>query len=840
MAKKSLGHVGTWAEEAEREEAERKDQEAKEALAGNKQKKKKNQTFTISEITRGQYVGPGGRSRPLPDARGFLADDRNSLHAGPTDRSEDQSHGTGLRSFDRRLPDRAPSYNNRDPPPRSNAPLTEKSGYSYEDADRKPTREREIIPSRADQVDDWGSAKRFVASAPRENYDRRQVIESQGERRRFQFQDRTASVLESQPPSYEDHNETKNKLGELPQQQTRVRSDPFAGARPRELVLAEKKPELPDFKASKDKDKAAIAKDVVIGKDKEKDVRPSSSSSRSGRPPTPDVKASRGPDVEFQTASKPKVDPFGDAKPREVLLEERGLDWRKIDLELEHRSVVRSVFLEYPAPARSPNRSESEEEKKLKEEISALEKLVKNHNDGDGRKAVDGIGHIDIEHMDNLRMQLTQKESQLRELTLELDDKVRFSQKVDRPGSRSGRSDYARKPGLVSERLDISRGYAPERPVSLSGCGEMSREYDGERSSFSSRDGDMSRGFEPERQGSFAGHGGMVGGYDRLDVTGSGFDRPATRSGPDDFIGGYDINRSDFHSGRGGYSPGYDADRSGPHSGYTEFFQGNGSERPSSHSGHIDVTRGYNSERPDSRSRHGSIPRGYDSERPGSGSWRGDARGYDSERPGSDSWHNDARQYESPRPASNSGRGDTVRGFNPERTVSLPGRENLLRGYDIERPGMHAGFNESPKRSVFERLGPQPGHRELARLHDAGGPRSRPGSVDSYKGFDETVGWHSGNEETGRHYEVGRSHAPYESGRMGPWAGRSDTRRGYESYRGPEGRSDDEYISDKGGRFGQQDFNRRGNFREQDYHRRGNYGLHNKFDQVRGIRLIHR
>jgi hypothetical protein len=39
--------------------------------------------------------------------------------------------------------------------------------------------------------------------------------------------------------------------------------------------------------------------------------------------------------------ARPKVNPFGDAKPREVILQEKGKDWRKIDLELEHRRIDR-------------------------------------------------------------------------------------------------------------------------------------------------------------------------------------------------------------------------------------------------------------------------------------------------------------------------------------------------------------------------------------------------------------------------------------------------------------------------------------------------------------------
>ena len=42
---------------------------------------------------------------------------------------------------------------------------------------------------------------------------------------------------------------------------------------------------------------------------------------------------------------KQKTNPFGSARPREVVLQERGIDWRKLDQDLIPLSNIRCLFL---------------------------------------------------------------------------------------------------------------------------------------------------------------------------------------------------------------------------------------------------------------------------------------------------------------------------------------------------------------------------------------------------------------------------------------------------------------------------------------------------------------
>ncbi|GAV87008.1 Lipase_GDSL domain-containing protein/eIF-4B domain-containing protein, partial [Cephalotus follicularis] len=241
------------------------------------------------------------------------------------------------------------------------------------------------------------------------------------------------------------------------------RGNPFGSARPREEVLAEKGL---DWKKL----------DLEI-EAKKTTSRPTSA--HSSRPSSAQSGRSEGADNVVK--ARPKVNPFGDAKPREVLLQERGQDWRKIDLQLEHRGIDRSVLHNFylnlckyemkewfSMPRRSQTTvdysglmlffqtlaedialhrmPETEEEKIKKEEIDTLKA---------NRESLQNSGE-DQSRMNDI---IFQKEKELEMLICDLDNKVRFGQKaIERPGSGAGRT----------------AGF-PERPPSQSGSFEESR-----------------------------------------------------------------------------------------------------------------------------------------------------------------------------------------------------------------------------------------------------------------------------------------------------------------------------------------------------------------------------
>uniref|UniRef100_J3LEE8 Uncharacterized protein n=2 Tax=Oryza brachyantha TaxID=4533 RepID=J3LEE8_ORYBR len=184
-----------------------------------------------------------------------------------------------------------------------------------------------------------------------------------------------------------------------PAEAARSRPSPFGAARPREDVLAEKGLDWRKMETEID----------------HKTSRPTSSqssrpgSAHSSRPGSPGSQAS-AVGSEGVPRTRPKVNPFGEAKPREVVLQEKGKDWRKIDLELEHRGI---------------DRPETNEEKLLKEEIDLLRVDLK-----------DTETNISEEEKKGLSEKLSQMERELKRLTVELDDKARFGQ---RPGSGSGK-----------------------------------------------------------------------------------------------------------------------------------------------------------------------------------------------------------------------------------------------------------------------------------------------------------------------------------------------------------------------------------------------------------------
>eukprot|EP01018_Ginkgo_biloba_P036820 Gb_28173 [translate_table: standard] len=529
MAEAWTRGAGAWAAEAERAEAEEKERQSamvagaaepgsfpslREAAAAKPKKRNKGQTLTLSELASGLYVGPGGRSRGTrsSDTKGLTTDEMMMLPTGPRDRSgEEPDHGRlggGFRDYGRNArPERERGYGVGF---RGEGEGQWGSNRRPFDDDRKPSKASELdLPSRADEVDNWGSTKKFVSSAPsssrRDRYDlgghvsRADEVDNWGaekkfvgppaERRSGTFgpsnadtwgrresygateRDRQRPRIILDPPSRTTRDPPPPPLPSSENNVPRSKPNPFGSARPREAVLAEKGLDWRKL------DSELEARSTS---------RPSSAhssrptSAHSSRPASPSLNAQS----EVPHRPRPKINPFGDAKPREVLLAEQGKDWRKIDLELEHRGV---------------ERLETEEEKKLKEEINVLKELVKETVSDEGRLngMASGVRCIEENEL-NLKNQIILKENQLELLSRDLDDKVRFGQRGgSRPGSAAGRSfENVERPGSRSGYSDGGRSLDSfERPISRGG--------EDRRADVWTRSSEERRGMRGDRERSF-------------------------------------------------------------------------------------------------------------------------------------------------------------------------------------------------------------------------------------------------------------------------------------------------------------------------------------------------
>ncbi|KAL2903416.1 Eukaryotic translation initiation factor 4B1 [Bienertia sinuspersici] len=522
---KPWGGIGSWAAEAEREEAEERENASttttantqsfpslKEAITAKPKKKK----MTLSEFASyGSSGGPisTGSTRLTPDEMlqlptapkprtaddysggpriggGFsgYGDDRRSQRRGGFDDDRRQPRRGGGGDFDSM------------PPPPSRADEVDNwasmkkpmsmdvgRGVSSSTSNNNSSRYSALGGgSRADEVDNWNFGKKapnlgvgggrsssFGSGFRDSGSDWRRERDLGGER----DLGRTRLVLD--PPTGIRNNGDNVAKPPMTTTPAASKANPFGAARPREEVLAEKGLDW------KKLDSEIEAKKVLSSSGSRptssQGSRPSSSQSNRGLEGAVGV-----PEVK----PKPKVNPFGDAKPREVLLEEKGLDWKKIDLDLEHRRV---------------DRPETEEEKALKEEIESLKKELEKES-GNGVPLESEGEQISLHDL------VQKKEKDLEALTRELDDKVRFGQKaVDKPGSR---------PGSGAGRYTSF----PERPPSQSGSFDDVRGPEVMDRPRSRGTGDVwTRPVEERR-------GGFQGGRDRGGFLGNrNFDRSTSR-----------------------------------------------------------------------------------------------------------------------------------------------------------------------------------------------------------------------------------------------------------------------------------------------------------------------
>ncbi|KAL5053536.1 hypothetical protein RYX36_034218 [Vicia faba] len=459
---KPWGNIGAWAADSERAEAEEREAAAEAATAGSANfpslreavtaKPKKNKKMSLSEFTGGGYAS-GGSAAAYPR---LTPDEMLRLPTGPKERSAEEMQfnrlGGGFSSFDRSGRGRDREGGSGD----ASWGAGRRSYGGFDDERRAPSSrvsemDQHSRADEADGVDNWAVGKKPIpvrssdyrdSGMNTDRWSRGSAVEpdrwSRGSAVEPDRWSRGAprDMEQQRPRLVLDPKKGDGSVNEAPVKTNKP--NPFGAARPREEVLAEKGY---DWKKLESEIEA------------KKTSRPSSS--HSSRPSSAQSNRSEGPDAALKP--RPKVNPFGDAKPREVLLSERGKDWRKIDLELEHRAV---------------DRLETVEEKLLKEEIDNLKKEIEKESSISSNKEVDDAAGGQT----GTRAMLLEKEKELELLIRDLDDKVRFGQKaVERPGSSSGKS----------------AGF-PDRPPSRSGSFEDSRSVDFSDRPRSRGTGDMS------------------------------------------------------------------------------------------------------------------------------------------------------------------------------------------------------------------------------------------------------------------------------------------------------------------------------------------------------------
>ncbi|CAH8360998.1 unnamed protein product [Eruca vesicaria subsp. sativa] len=526
--------IGAWADEAEKADEEQAAADVqsfpslKEAASNVKSKKKKK--MTLSEFTTGAYAAPAGRN-----SVGLTQQEILQLPTGPRQRSEDEMVpgrlGGGFSSYGGRGGGRmGRDREDSDGSWGGGGGGGGRRGYGggFDDERRGGGSRVSEFPqsSRADEVDDWGKGKKAIPfDQGRQGGGRYGGLGGGGggsfnggggggggfgggggglskadETDNWAAGKRQAPVPVRSSTfgsgGYGDSGREPDRwargvaLGGVQEERRRLvleprkvvdsgasetpppgavktsKPNPFGAARPREEVLAEK-----------GLDWKKIDSEIEAKKGGSQTSRPTSA--HSSRPSSAQSNRSESLGLDNVVKPRPKVNPFGDAKPREVLLEEQGKDWRKMDMELEHRRV---------------DRPETEEEKMLKEEIEELRKKLEKESIAPEIKQSDQEPDTNNNHHD-LPETIRGKERDLEILTRELDDKVRFRQKpVERPGSGAGRTgSYSERTHSRSGSIDESRSFeSTERPRSRGAVDAWVRPVDDQRRNFQ---GSKERGF---------------------------------------------------------------------------------------------------------------------------------------------------------------------------------------------------------------------------------------------------------------------------------------------------------------------------------------------------------
>lgn len=280
------------------------------AAAATKPKKKKGQTLSLGEFN----ATSSARSAQPTQVRGLTTEDLMMLPTGPRQRTAEELDrsrlGGGFRSYGSYDSGRNNRYANNDESSNPRWGSSRASDEPRRNGGYNRDSNRETMPSRADEINDWAAAKRTIPMS--NGFERRE----------------RGGFFDSQSKADESDNWTSNKSF-VPSEGRRFGSGGgFDRDRRRDY---ESFPKEASNGGGADSETWGKKKEEVVG---DGSVRPKLVL----QPRTLPVSEEKQEESVTPVKSKGS-NPFGEARPREEVLKEKGQDWKKIDEKLESMKI---------------------------------------------------------------------------------------------------------------------------------------------------------------------------------------------------------------------------------------------------------------------------------------------------------------------------------------------------------------------------------------------------------------------------------------------------------------------------------------------------------------------
>ncbi|XP_043714111.1 eukaryotic translation initiation factor 4B3-like [Telopea speciosissima] len=295
-----------------------------------KSKKKKGQTFSLAEFNVGKPVGPGtGKAAQSANLNRLTLDEALILPTGPRERTAEELERSrhGFRSYG--LNDNAGRNRN------SNGDDSSNSRWGSSRVSDEPHRNggfnRDSAPSRADEIDDWGAGKKSMAAPA---FERREKVgffdsQSRADESDSWLGNKTFTPSEGRRfgGGFENHRERRGGFDMFQKETSNGgAADSDTWGKKREEVSASGRPRL-------------------VLQPRTLPVNNADQQQQQGSGSTVKSKGSN---------------PFGEARPREEVLAEKGEDWKKIDEQLESMKLKKMDSGGFDGPSLGKKILESE------------------------------------------------------------------------------------------------------------------------------------------------------------------------------------------------------------------------------------------------------------------------------------------------------------------------------------------------------------------------------------------------------------------------------------------------------------------------------------------------